>query len=65
MNYIKQFYEPASSIETVVNAWFKEVDGKGHRVLHSRAFTDGTGFKHTWIRMIFTVNDEPNPHKKK
>lgn len=60
MNYIKTFDELEIDIENVVNVWLKDINSLGHRVMNSKAhYIGGT------VKMIFTINDEPHPHKTK
>lgn len=59
MYYIKVFPRiKMVEAEDVLNAFYRETQEKGHRIMHTRYTDHGT-----WLSAIITINDRPNPHK--
>jgi hypothetical protein len=70
MNYIRIFDIEQYEAETKLNAWLKEIEEVGHRVLSTRAhfytFTnERKGESYDYVKVLFVVNDAPHPHKNK
>lgn len=65
MNYFKLIRTTADKSEEAFNAFFQEVDERGHRIMHTVYRMQEPTMGQVIIYGLFTVNDEANPHKRK
>lgn len=64
MNYIKVFDVEESKAEETVNAWLKEIDALGHRVMGNRVHFYSLSIGVRCVKLLFTVQDTPHPNAK-